>query len=275
MRFKRHFSTISLNTLTRETIKENWYNPLCITLEQIGISSHFYLSGKIKILKVGNELAISLIDIINPFSPDDLLAIQQAYQIQNVKLVHLWEDVWLSRPEQVLARIQSLLGSNKRIHGRKTAVKRISRPIADVFLNTNHLQGTVTARYKMGLFLGDELVAVASFSGLRKMNYSESYRSAELIRFAVKAGYSVTGGLSKLISAFEAEFKPQDIMTYSDNDWSAGNAYFRLGFKQTGILKPQYFNLDDNFQRSLEKEANNNISPKVFNTGSLKFILKF
>jgi hypothetical protein len=175
----------------------------------------------------------------------------------------------------VIARIQSLLGVNKRIHGRKTVVKRISKPIADLFLNNNHLQGAVSARYKYGLILEEELVAVATFSAARKMNFSENYKSVELIRFAVKAGYSVTGGLSKLIAGFAADLEPQDIMTYADRDWSTGDAYHRLGFQQTGILEPQYFALTENLQRYLIKDSLDTYSEKVFNTGSLKFVLKF
>jgi hypothetical protein len=204
-----------------------------------------------------------------------LIQEQTIFLQQRLKLVYLWEDVWLNRPQQVIARIQSLLGVNKRLHGRKTVVKRINKPIADLFLNNNHLQGAVSARYKYGLILEEELVAVATFSAARKMNFSENYKSVELIRFAVKAGYSVTGGLSKLIAGFAADLEPQDIMTYADRDWSTGDAYHRLGFQQTGILEPQYFALTENLQRYLIKDSLDTYSEKVFNTGSLKFVLKF
>ncbi|MBB6237807.1 hypothetical protein HDC90_002431 [Pedobacter sp. AK013] len=199
---------------------------------------------------------------------------QEKHYQEGTKLIHLWEDLWQSKPEQVLGRIKSLIGKNIRIHGRKTKVFRITKPVSDSFLTENHLQGSVSSRYKIGLFEKDELLAVATFSALRKMNHTENYKSAELIRFAVKAGYSITGGLSKLISFFAETYKPNDLMTYADRDWSAGEAYIKLGFKQTAVLEPQVYLLDENLNRQLKKD-NQLLATEVFNTGSLKFILKF
>ncbi|QIL42036.1 hypothetical protein G7074_23870 [Pedobacter sp. HDW13] len=210
----------------------------------------------------------------NPFDPQNLIQLQEKYAIANLKLIHLWEDIWYLKPAQVLARLTSLLGQNKRVHGRKTKIHKIAKPEADTFLNENHLQGAVSSRYKIGLFEKDELVAVATFSALRKMNHTENYKSAELIRFAVKAGYSITGGLSKLISYFAALYQPNDLMTYADRDWSAGEAYLRLGFLQTAVVTPQYYGLNGQLQRQLIKDAQIG-DAQIFNTGSLKFILKF
>ncbi|WP_443938954.1 Mom family adenine methylcarbamoylation protein [Pedobacter sp. MW01-1-1] len=218
-------------------------------------------------------LVVHLVPLHNAFTPDQLIALQNQYQLLNLKLVHLWEDVWCTRQTQVIARIKSLLGINERIHGRKTKVQKIAKPMADAFLNENHLQGAVSSRYKYGLFLKDELVGVATFSALRKMKHSEDYKSAELIRFAIKSGFSITGGLSKLLSTFIDHLQPNDIMSYADRDWGAGEAYLRLQFGYVASIAPQLFLLDESLHRRLKKEAvTDNI--EVFNTGSLKFILK-
>jgi hypothetical protein len=219
-------------------------------------------------------LIIHLVSLNNKFTPQHLIGLQEKYCQEGIKLIHLWEDLWQSKPDQVLARIKSLLGKNIRIHGRKTKVFKIAKPVADSFLIENHLQGSVSSRYKIGLFEKDELVAVATFSALRKMNHTENYKSAELIRFAVKAGYSITGGLSKLIAFFAEMHKPNDLMTYADRDWSAGAAYSKLGFIQTAVLEPQIYVLDENLSRLLKKDHQISTG-EVFNTGSLKFILKF
>ncbi|SER21343.1 hypothetical protein [Pedobacter rhizosphaerae] len=264
-----------MNIPGEENNKNTWHRSFILELERTGITYQLLSSILSHTLQLTEHLAISLIDIQTPYLPDQLVHEQALFLQNKIKLVYLWEDVWLTKPQQVMARVQSLLGINKRIHGRKTQVKRISKPVADQFLNHNHLQGAVSARYKYGLILQEELVAVATFSALRKMNFAENYKSAELIRFAVKAGYSVTGGLSKLIAGFKEDLEPQDIMTYADRDWSAGDAYHRLGFQQTGILEPQYFVLTENLQRYIIKDSLDNGAEKVFNTGSLKFILKF
>lgn len=256
------------------TSDNNWHNQLINALAACEVNFEPFFEGPFQFLKLTDQLIINLVSLNNPFAPQDFIELQEKYAAKHIKLIHLWEDIWLSKPNQVLARLTSLLGQNKRIHGRKTKVHKIAKPIADTFLNENHLQGTVSSRYKIGLFEKDELVAVATFSALRKMNHTENYKSAELIRFAVKAGYSITGGLSKLISYFAELHQPNDLMTYADRDWSAGEVYLRLNFLQTAITAPQYYQLNTALQRQLIKDAGT-LQSQIFNTGSFKFILKF
>lgn len=257
-----------------QTSNNKWYNQLILALADNKIGCFFTLEDKFSLLQVDHQLAVHLVSLNNKFTPQDLIELQERHHQEGTKLVHLWEDLWQSKPDQVLARIKSLLGKNIRIHGRKTKVFKIAKPVADSFLIENHLQGSVSSRYKIGLFEKEALVAVATFSALRKMNHIENYKSAELIRFAVKAGYSITGGLSKLIAFFAEMHNPNDLMTYADRDWSAGEAYIKLGFKQTAVLEPQFYVLDENLNRKLKKD-NQVLATEVFNTGSLKFILKF
>jgi len=260
-----------LNNLISE---DNWHHQFSLALAHHKIGYFFYLEDGFQLLRINHQLIIHLVSLNHKFIPRDLIGLQKKYQRIDTKLIHLWKDLWLSKPDQVLARIKSLLGKNIRIHGRKTKVFKITKPVADSFLIENHLQGSVNSRYKIGLFEKDELVAVATFSALRKMNHTENYKSAELIRFAVKAGYSITGGLSKLISFFAATYQPNDLMTYADRDWSAGEAYIKLGFRQTAVLEPQIYILDENLNRQLKKDQQV-FAQEVYHTGSLKFILQF
>ena len=260
-----------MNNLISE---DSWHHHFSLALAHNKIGCFFYLEDGFQLLRINHQLIIHLVSLNHEFIPHDLIGLQEKYQHIGTKLIHLWEDLWLSKQDQVLARIKSLIGENIRIHGRKTKVFKITKPVANSFLIENHLQGSVSSRYKIGLFEKDELVAVATFSALRKMNHSENYKSAELIRFAVKAGYSITGGLSKLISFFAATYKPNDLMTYADRDWSAGEAYIKLGFRQTAVLEPQIYGLDENLNRQLKKDQEV-FAQEVFNTGSLKFILQF
>ena len=221
------------------------------------------------------KVAINLVDIVNRFSAEELIELQNSERKKGIKLIHLWEDVWLTKTEQVMFRLKSLFGLNKTIHGRKTRILKTDKPTTDKFLNENHLQGTVNSRYKFGLYYLDELVAVATFSALRKMNHSDNYKSIELIRFAVLGGFSITGGLSKLIKHLKTLLNPADVMTYADCDWSSGDAYIKLGFEQVSILQPQYFILNEHMNRKLKKDFFEANELEVFNSGSLKFILKF
>ncbi|MEH3112659.1 hypothetical protein [Pedobacter terrae] len=256
------------------TFEDSWHHQLSLALGDQKIDCFFFVEDNFQLLRINHQFIIHLVNLKSSFIPKNLIDLQEKHYQKGFKLIHLWEDLWLSKQDQVLARIKSLLGINSRIHGRKTKILKITKPVADSFLIKNHLQGAVTSRYKIGLFEKDQLVAVATFSALRKMNHTENYKSAELIRFAVKAGYSVTGGLSKLISFFAATYQPNDIMTYADRDWSAGEAYTKLGFVQTAVLEPQIYVLDENLNRQLKKD-DQALANDVFNTGSLKFILQF
>lgn len=255
-------------------LNNEWHHEVIAALADCDIGCRFFFYDNFNLLLVDQNLLVIHLVEPNAADPAYYIALQQIHQNNHVKLIHLWQDVWISRPEQVIARISSILGLNKRIHGRKTKVQKIDKTLAESFLNENHLQGFVRSRYKLGLFEKNDLVAVATFSALRKMNYEADYKSAELIRFAVRAGYSVTGGLSKLIQHFYNAYQPNDLMSYADRDWSAGEAYAKIGFQQTAILAPQYYELDENLHRKLLKELPVTAA-KVFNTGSLKYIFKF
>jgi len=96
--------------------------------------------------------------------------------------------------------------------------------------------------YNYGLFHNEELLAVGSFSKGRKMRrLQESQRSYELIRFCCKSGFTVTGGLSKLLNHFILEKRAGDIMTYVDQHWSEGDAFVKAGFKRQEKTEPKLF----------------------------------
>lgn len=150
---------------------------------------------------------------------------------EGIQLISIWEDRWSNCHQQVMARIGNMFGRFKRIHARQTEVIKITQPDLDVFMNRNHLYGSAQAKYKYGLLYQKELVAAASFSGLRNYYRSQSvYRSSELIRFANKNGYCVVGGMGKLLKHFIRSKQPDDIMTYADCDWSSGHSFVQLGF---------------------------------------------
>jgi hypothetical protein len=60
----------------------------------------------------------------------------------------------------------------------------------------------------------------------------------ELIRFVSNG--SVIGGAGKLFNCFKKEVNCSSIISYADYDWSVGNLYEKLGFKNIGITKPNY-----------------------------------
>jgi hypothetical protein len=200
------------------------------------------------------------------------------FEQRGVQLVQLWEDVWRRQRSLVESRIAVLLGNFKRYHARQTTVKSIANPVLKQFLQQHHLQVAINGRYKYGLFLNGELLAVASFSAVCPINRSgKIYRSYELLRFANQAGCVVAGGLSKLLAHFVQQQQPDDIMTYADCDWGTGQSYRQLGFTQVGVLAPQPFLVDTaTFERHYADRANaTNATITCYNSGSYKFVKLF
>jgi hypothetical protein len=206
---------------------------------------------------------------------------------RNQRIIHLWEDVWNDKMDLVVARILAMMGKFNRLNARHCFVERIDKIVANDFLESNHLQGSVKAKFKYGLylkpqysekFLGDSslqasLIAVATFSGGRTMKEGNrtGTRSYELVRFASLKGYVVVGGMDKLLKAFTEEHRPDDIMSYADRDWSDGRSYDKLGFTKIENISPQLFSVNTQiFKRFRLDHSSENV--RTFNAGSIKYI---
>lgn len=162
---------------------------------------------------------------------------------KGVRLIHIFEDEWLTKPEIVKSRLRNILGCNEvKIFARKCVVKELSNKEVRSFLNGNHIQGHVNAKVSLGLFYNDELVSAMTFSSLRKnLGQTAKEDSYELLRFCNKLNTSVVGGASKLLSFFEKRFKPKMVISYADRRWSEGELYTSLGFEFEHLSQPNYF----------------------------------
>lgn len=204
----------------------------------------------------------------------EVLSAKKQYAEKNISLINLWEDQWHFKHSQIISRIWSLTGKNQRVGARKAVVARVDAGTARQFLDKFHLQGHARAKYRFGLEIDNELMALATFN-IRPMRIRANYRSAELIRYCSRSGYTVVGGLSKLIQAMIKSEHPDDIMTYADKDWSDGAGYKALGFVQKNETDPLYFSLDDNQTRKLVKTiaGNEMDNPEIFTTGNYRMVL--
>ena len=111
-----------------------------------------------------------------------------------------------------------------------------------------------------GLYHNDELVSVMSFGKPRMRKFVEGHY--ELHRYCVKDGYTVVGGANKLLSKFEADYKPINILSYSNNDWFLGSIYERLGFECIGQSNPRYYWLYNNNELTRESCRINKLKVK-------------
>ncbi len=198
--------------------------------------------------KTGSHLLITE-NLRIRFIPACSLAVEEWRPLTQMKdetfTIRLWEDVFNNRQAVVLARLATLLGLNERIHARSTQVVRPARGEFDAFVAGHHLLMPTKTKYRYGLAYRNKLVAVAGFGRSCPMQYNgRTYLSHELIRYAGASGYTVVGGLSKLLGAFVKERQPEHIMTYVDKEWSDGRGFLQIGFEIAAETPPQEFWLD-------------------------------
>ena len=168
------------------------------------------------------------------------------------------EDRWIRQESMTKARLLAHLEVFSQIYARNCEVRKIDKDTAAEFLKQNHSYGDASCRYRYGLYLRrhtghnaeeqrhiGELIAVATFSNARKWIKGEkTIRSYEWTRYASLPDLRISGGMGKLLKAFIAEVKPDDLMTYADLEWSEGKVYEALGFILESIKKPVMFSID-------------------------------
>lgn len=155
---------------------------------------------------------------------------------KGIQLIHIWDSVWRDKSDIVKSRLTSLIGKNTRIYARNCVVKDISNEDARKFMKDHHIQGSINASVKIGLFYNDTLVAAQTYGTARYSNLAEF----ELLRSASTAGYTIVGGVSKMIKYFINTRQPSNIISYSDKLWNTGDSYRLAGFTHAGSSPPAY-----------------------------------
>jgi len=194
----------------------------------------------------------------------------------NIQLIHIWEDDWIYKTNIVKSMILNKIGKTlNKIYGRKTKIKEIyDNNIIREFLIDNHIQGFVGSKIKLGLFYEENLVSLMTFKRL------DSNGNFELNRYCNKLNTIVVGGASKLFKYFKINYETKSITSFSNNSYSNGNLYLKLGFKINKILPPDYnYILNNkrehkfNFRNNRLKDPNlkNNLD-KIYDAGKIKFI---
>ena len=147
---------------------------------------------------------------------------------KGIQLIQVWEDDWNRNPELIKRMLAHKIGFSqaKKISARNTQIVNLATDESSKFLEENHIQGYVAGGIRVGLIEKEtnQLVAVMVFKtigGTEKNNLN-------LLRFATSA--IVQGGFSKLLKHVETQFKPQSIITFSDNTVSDGGLYRNNGF---------------------------------------------
>lgn len=180
---------------------------------------------------------------------------------KSIRLITIFEDEYLQRPEVVMSRIKHALGIYKeKIFARNTIFKEVPYKEARWFLDNNHLQGYSPSSYRFGLYKGNKLIQIMTFGRLSRNNANNLGGSVvEMKRLCSLPGVSVVGGASKLLKNSVLFLDDYDfIKSYCDVRWAhvSRPVYEVLGFSLIGRTKytPHYTKRQKRFRnQSLRK----------------------
>lgn len=158
---------------------------------------------------------------------------------KNIQLIQIWEDDWNRNPTLIKNMLAHKLrvNSSTATYARNTLIKELTQNEINIFLNENHIQGATDGSIRLGLYSKnnpDYLLACL----LLKTNANTQGKELNLLRYSTSL--PVIGGFTKLLKAVELRYKPQRIVTFSDNTVSDGGLYETTGFIADKQLPPDY-----------------------------------
>lgn len=166
---------------------------------------------------------------------------------KGVKLIQIFEDEWRDKTPAIKARLEAILGFGVKTYARKCVVSRASKQEASVFFNSWHTQGAgPSLSHVWKLAHNGDTVAMASFYKNRFNN-----EGWELLRYCSMG--TVTGGISKLVSAFAKDMKVNSIRSYADLRWGDGEGYKAAGFEFLGVSPPDYWWVDPSTNKRVSR----------------------
>lgn len=179
-------------------------------------------------------------------------------------LIHLTDLQWRDHQEAVKSLLAARCGMElEKLDARKCRI--VSPPTAEMrrFLNKSHIQGYRSGNLYLGLEHRGVLVAVASF-GLSKA------KDAELQRYATLPGTRVRGGLGRLVAHWRRGNPGVDLISFCDTAYFDGHSYNAVGFRQEGVLAPDYGYTDgvsyyskEAFRRTKQQRSFENYDPSL------------
>jgi len=160
---------------------------------------------------------------------------------EGIRLLTIFEDEWINRQEQVKNFLKSVLGiCYLRIFARKCVIKEVDCNIAREFLDQNHIQGKALFKVAIGLYYNDDLLGLVTGNTHHRLSESHIF---VLNRLVFKSGVHICGGASRLLNQliiFAKNNGYKELVSWSDNRWSQGNVYQKVGFLLEKELPPDY-----------------------------------
>ncbi len=162
-----------------------------------------------------------------------------------IRLLTVFEDEWLEKPEIVLDRIRHAFGATTiKMDARKLTVREVDAATTRAFFDAQHIQGHATQHmYAVGLYDGDRLVQCMSLGKPSRAHVMDT-STLELKRLAALPGTSVRGGAARLfrrLTEWAKENGYKAVKSYCDLRYGTGGVYDALGFRLVATSKPSYW----------------------------------
>jgi len=181
------------------------------------------------------------------------------YQIckaEDIRLITIFEDEWIYKKNQCKSYLRSIFGVFKqKIFARKCIIKEVNKKISNKFYLENHLFGKPNStKVSFGIFYEDNMIGCMSLG-----SHHRDCSKITLNRLCFKEDIQVMGGVSKMFKRcveWCMANKHKKIITWSDNRWSTGLVYEKIGFKLDKEMSADYSYVDLNKKYSrLSKQS--------------------
>jgi hypothetical protein len=182
-----------------------------------------------------------------------------------LRLVMINEDEWLDRPHLIEEKLKNLLGKGSRgLGARRHKIQQIKTDLAKRFCDKHHIQSGTGSQIAYGSYLDGILTGVICIGKQR------TTQRWELKRFCTD-GKSYAGLFSKLFKTYLRDHNPNEVITFADLRYSAGNLYEKSGFCKKGIIPPDYcyvkgfktFNKSSFQKNAIKRKFNIEVSEKT------------
>lgn len=163
----------------------------------------------------------------------------RACEEKGIRLLTIYESEWLARPAPIKRLIRNAMGKGRgRVMARKCELRQVGHEEAARFFESYHPQGGGGYGEHYGLYLRTKLVACMRFTMGGNDRGAHAEREWTLSRYATRIG--VTGGASRLFTAFLNARDPESVKSFSDSRYFAGGMYTSLGFVMESESAPDY-----------------------------------
>ena len=175
---------------------------------------------------------------------------------KDIRLITIFEDEWRCKNKQCKDVILSALGIfDEKIMARKCQIKELKKEEFYIFCEANHTLGKTHFKVAFGLFYNNTLIGAMS---LGKHHRENNGNRIILNRLCFKIGIQVIGGASKLLKhclSWCNKNNYNTIISWSDNRWSVGKIYEKLGFVLDKELPPDYSYVNNSKHIRINKQS--------------------